>query len=264
MVRKRLFWAGIVLAAFFAIGFFVVFIREGYPSKVIRYAERIIGTPTAPPYATLSPDRESDPSASSSSYVFLQDMSSKLIYKSWMKSMQGFNADQVFIGDSLVLNGDWQDLLPEQHITCIAVGGAKTVDIVNMLPLIEGLTPKTVYIMIGINDIFLNYSRAYTMEQYELILQELTSITKDIYVFSILPTRDRWAILNGRINQTNIALHELTEKYHCMYIDLHANYLDSNGVMKQSLCLQDDGIHLSYEGYLVWSDVVQKSIGIRD
>ena len=122
--------------------------------------------------------------------------------------------------------------------------------------------PKSIFIMIGVNDLFNLYYRK-EIPSPEYVINNLLKITTQlheklpntkIYLQTLLPTaRD---FINQSINVVNasIKVHQSNGTY--TLIDLNPHFTADNGLIKSSLTY--DGTHLNIQGYLLWSELIMK------
>jgi len=163
-----------------------------------------------------------------------------------------------FIGDSLTEWFDWQRRFPEHHVTNLGKSGEQ----------VEGLlgsgermreqldNPDYIFLMTGINNIVLG--------QYDItgpyrdIVRNLTTWYKKaiVVVQSILPVSLEW-ISNNIIKETNVHLEQIAHEFGAEYLDIHRIFVNAKGSPKGKY-LQDDGVHLSSEGYDMWADELEK------
>lgn len=120
-----------------------------------------------------------------------------------------------------------------------------------------------VFLMIGVND--LNGGRSLdTMEAgYREILQTIRdrAPTVRVHVQSLLPTRGRFAGVNGSVREFNGRIKRLAEEFGYKYMDLHPLFVDDKGELKAGFTA--DGIHLTEPAYEIWRAEVEKVMGWR-
>ena len=128
------------------------------------------------------------------------------------------------------------------------------------------LRPRKLFLMIGINDIFINkMTPAEYGKLYDYVFAELQKNCPDckIYVQSILPVRGRIANidsakLNAMVRDVNRELKAVARKHGLKYINLHPAFCDKNGEMKVEY--SNDGVHPNRAGYEVWARLVARSL----
>ncbi|KAF3887397.1 MULTISPECIES: SGNH/GDSL hydrolase family protein [Nostocales] len=226
--------------------------------------------------STLDPDSQSKAQAATSPAVPKLGPRHKLSYWQWVdvlkqeaKVAAQKNPQRLTIlaGDSLSL---WfpSELLPkDRNWLNQGISGEKTTGLLNRLDLFNATNPETIFVMIGINDLIRGVSDETILENQQQIVRSLRKnhATAQIVVQSILPhgvEQVTWegkekllAIPNSRIRQLNQQLEHLAKKEGVRYLDLYPLFANSQGNLRPEL--STDGLHLSQEGYLVWSSAIQ-------
>jgi lysophospholipase L1-like esterase len=213
----------------------------------------------------------------------------QLSYEQWVSQLQQeaisiaqHHPDRLNIlaGDSLSL---WfpVELLP-QKITWLnqGISGETSLGLLRRLKLFDRTQPRTVFVMIGINDLIRGVSDETLIANQREILRHLKKAHPNtrIVLQSILPhggdravqryvmstvgdpapeqnPRPLWvdrlpAIPNDFIRKLNQRLEALTREEKVDYLDLHRFFIDSAGNLDETLTT--DGLHLSGKGYEVW------------
>ncbi len=166
----------------------------------------------------------------------------------------------LFIGDSLIEYNDWQEYLPEHRVYNLGIAGemveglhSRTDSIVKKFPGID-----MIFIMTGINNIAIDdYD---FLPLYGAIIDKFSRAypQAEIFIHSILPTLMEWLQLES-IQRVNTEIEALAKQKNAVFIDLYSHFVDKEGRPIRSYLLSD-GVHLSSEGYRVWSKVIKKFI----
>jgi len=116
--------------------------------------------------------------------------------------------------------------------------------------------PDLVFIMTGINNVAMDcgdiqgiYGRVID------VIREKTSSPR-VFVHSLLPVLIPF-ISNSDIRRINAGLEKMAAEKNVDYADIYSLFLDSAGNPKSSY-LSEDGVHLSEQGYIVWSAEIEK------
>ncbi|MCR8666802.1 GDSL-type esterase/lipase family protein [Aestuariibaculum sp. M13] len=173
----------------------------------------------------------------------------------------------VFLGNSITEQGrDWNEKFNSVGINNRGIAGDVTDGVLKRLDEITYYKPKTVFILIGINDLFsLHYEDTDKRFKYikmvpstKYIAKNILKISKEIrrkssetiiYVRTILPTRR--SFLKDDIITTNNFIKAFESKGVYKVIDLYSEFVDSNGDLIKELTT--DGVHLNEDGYEKWS-----------
>ncbi len=173
----------------------------------------------------------------------------------------------VLAGDSLSL---WfpSELLPvNNHWLNQGVSGESSAGLLKRLKILDKTQPKTIFVMIGINDLMRGIKAETVLENHRQIMVYLrkTHPKATIVVQSILPHAGKDAtwegkekllrIPNNRIRKLNQQLQAIATKEEVEYLDLYSLFANKQGNMR--LELTTDGLHLSSQGYLVWGSALQ-------
>lgn len=200
----------------------------------------------------------------------------QLSYKEWLNVLEkeanitAKKAPQnlsILVGDSLSL---WfpNELLPiKQSWLNQGISGESSKGLLKRLDLFEKTQPKSIFVMIGINDLIRGADDETILENYRQILRYLQKNhpQSQINIQSILPHGGEsatWegkekllAISNSRIEKLNQQLQAIALQEKVRYLDLYSLFVGKEGNMRPDFTT--DGLHLSRQGYLVWSSALQ-------
>lgn len=190
-------------------------------------------------------------------------------YESFPKTSR----DIIFLGDSLIYQGDWAEYFPGEYIRNRGIGGDKSSDIINRLDSILEGKPSKIILMVGINDIITHYDLNETVKNIKNIIMRIKKYTPNttFYILSVLPininiAKDKYSkMLNVPItfkNQDVIKLDDriqaITEETNTTYINIYNNFIDSEGQLKDEYTT--DGIHLSDKGYITLANLIERIV----
>ncbi len=213
----------------------------------------------------------------------------QLTYEQWVKLLAREAAvvaqkqpDQLYIlaGDSLSL---WfpADLLPDR-VTWLnqGISGDTSYGLLRRIKAFDQTQPKTIFLMIGINDLIRGVRYETVVENQREIIRHLKSAhpTAQIVVQSILPhggdrasqryltsAKDNpaptehslplWVkrlpdISNPSIQRLNQRLALVAQEEKVQFLDLNPHFADKQGNLRDDLTT--DGLHLSPTGYALW------------
>jgi lysophospholipase L1-like esterase len=164
----------------------------------------------------------------------------------------------VFIGDSLTEWYNWQKRFPKYRVTNLGISGEPVESLLERRERIRASinNPDFIFLMTGINNI--------AMEKYDIagpyheIVRNLSTWYKNsvVVVQSILPVSLEW-INNDVIRDKNHHLEQIAREFSEEYLDVYSLFVDSNGNPKKEY-FQDDGVHLTDEGYDAWASGVER------
>ena len=126
------------------------------------------------------------------------------------------------------------------------------------------IAPSKIVLMIGTNDINMGRSTEEIAQNYENILQLISSELPDaeVWCVSIIPQNNKYSAQaqknNGCIQETNREIERLAGSYGYQYVNLYSRLTDKNGLLR---CIYStDGLHLGFLGYCVWTDVMKEHL----
>jgi len=166
-------------------------------------------------------------------------------------------ADIVMLGDSITHFANWNELLPERSILNRGIAGDRTSDVLARLTAIRKAKAETIFLMIGINDLYQGVDIETVQQNIEKIIDELTAFdsTKMVFLQSTLPC-------NATMNAACTPLLPLVMELDSYLTELAAsrnkveflNLVDLLSDEKQMLssAYTYDGLHLNSAAYEIW------------
>ena len=166
----------------------------------------------------------------------------------------------LFLGDSLIEYFDWQQRFPDHRIGNYGNAGESVQGLLSRVMMIGETFADAdmVFIMSGINNIAMGDDDFIGF--YKVIIEKLKAAYASAVIFanSLLPVNMEF-IKNDTIEEVNKALQNLTNETGIGYLNIHDRFVDTKGrVIKEYLL--DDGVHISNEGYDVWSKAVEEMV----
>lgn len=175
--------------------------------------------------------------------------------QAWINSLKQMNAkaDIVFFGDSLIYYGDFASVFPNKVVCNLGLRGDTIQGLIDRVELIKILSPKAVFVMVGINDVGKLRPSEFSLLYEKMINQIIGELCYvKIILLSLLPVNDKDFHVNGsnvQIREYNKEIVSLSAKTGLSYVDLFVEYIE-NGVLRREMTL--DGIHLIKEYYKRW------------
>ncbi len=173
-----------------------------------------------------------------------------------------------FVGDSITERFPVEKYFPGQKVANRGIGG-DTMGGSNGWGLMDrldacvyNLNPKTLILMIGINDIVWVSSQSVEDKilRHDYLLWTLRKNLPNtkIYVVSCTPCKGKYAKYNEQTLKFNAGMKAHVQKYGIKYIDIYDLFKDEKGMLKEDLAADD--IHLSPKGYELITTVYNKEI----
>jgi lysophospholipase L1-like esterase len=163
-----------------------------------------------------------------------------------------------FIGDSLIAFYDWKRRFSEYLVINMGISGETVDGLYSRLGRVfkEKVIPDYIFIMTGINNLAMDDNNF--IQTYRQIINSFLNNypASKIFIHSLLPVLYPW-ISNDKIKMTNVEIQTLADEEEVSYVDIHSKFFDPGGRPIKSYFL-DDGVHISEEGYRVWSRTVDK------
>ena len=167
------------------------------------------------------------------------------------------SAVAVFLGDSLTERGDWQQVLPGQHVLNFGIGGNTTDDVLERLDEVVAARPSIVVLEIGTNDFAWRIPLEEVVETIERLLVELRAKLPDarLLVQSILPRQPEYAHVVHTVNEQ---IQAFAPSVDVEYLDVWPALAGDDEGIKPEFTV--DGLHLSDAGYAAWYALLRTAL----
>lgn len=168
----------------------------------------------------------------------------------------------LFLGHSLVAFHDWQERFPQHVIENLGAAGETAAGLLERIDTITAgrADPDAFLVMTGTNDLFIGAEDlAGTIGE---IIGKLRQNCPEalVVIKSVIPVHPRWAAA-GDIVRLNDSVAAIARERDAVFLDLTGLFTDEKGLARPELFL-DDGIHLSDEGYRVWSLALEEWLAL--
>ncbi|MEX2114735.1 MAG: SGNH/GDSL hydrolase family protein [Pirellulales bacterium] len=165
----------------------------------------------------------------------------------------------LFVGSSSIVMWDLPKSFPGLSVLNRGFGGSRIGDSVYFFDrIVLKYQPRTIVFYAGDNDLAEGYMtpEAVLADFQEFVSKVRAVLPKTPIVFiAIKPSIDRWQLIDS-IRKTNGLIKKFIESVPLVtYIALEPVMLGTNGKPRKELFL-DDGLHLSTQGYKVWTTLV--------
>jgi len=164
----------------------------------------------------------------------------------------------VFLGNSITEGGkDWNEKFGIVGISNRGISGDSTDGVIARLNEIIHFSPKAIFLLIGINDIYndLTPSTDYIANNILKIIKRINQELPETKIFlqTILPVEKE--VYKEKIIAVNGIIKSFVSQSKFEIIDLYSIFVNDEGKMKQELSY--DGVHLNDKGYSVWVDHIK-------
>lgn len=176
------------------------------------------------------------------------------------------NKDIVMVGNSLTENGgDWATRLNKKNVRNRGIIGDEAMGIYDRLFQILPGAPEKLFLMTGVNDVSHNLSADSVVTLIAQVVEKIQAESPQtkLYLQSLLPINEsfgRYKTMTGKTNlipEINGKLKVLAKEKGIPFVDLFPLFTEKggNGMRKE---LTTDGLHLTEEGYRIWSKALRK------
>lgn len=159
----------------------------------------------------------------------------------------------LFVGDSIIQAGPWEEWLTASTVVNEGVGGATSDDVIERLPELVALAPDTVVVLVGTNDLAWHRTTEHIVRNIETIVATFRRDLPDVrlLVTSVLPREQEFA---AQIRDVNRHLWQFAPTAHAGYLDLWPVLAGEDGAVLEQY--SSDGLHLTDDGYRAWRDAL--------
>jgi len=172
----------------------------------------------------------------------------------------GATGDIVMLGDSITAMGQWSEMFPAADILNRGLGGDTVADIAARAPIVLETKAKSIFLMVGVNDLFADATDEEIYRDLDRALEILGRDGATLYLQSPLVcgkgevcTPERRARMRGWLPE----FERIARAHEATYIDLNARMAGPDGLRET---LSWDGIHPNGEGLKVWRDILRPYI----
>lgn len=161
-------------------------------------------------------------------------------------------------GDSITASFKTRKLLPEFNVINKGISGNKSAHLLKRLERdLLAVKPDIIFVLIGTNDIAQGFTDKGILFNISSILKISSQCAegKNIFVTSILPTRNNLPRPNEKIRGLNKKIQIIASELKVNYLDLYSMFVDETGQLLFDLT--DDGLHLNEKAYLKWADFLR-------
>ena len=177
--------------------------------------------------------------------------------KQQAEAMKQSQAKIIFIGDSLTESWDkeiWKMRIAPAQALNFGIGGEGPQHVLWRLEhgILDGPSPETVVLMIGINNFWRHFSAADTTRGIETIVARIHTRhpTTRIVLLGLLPVYEAASPIRPWIGEINGGLKKLDSRNKVEFFDFSSAFLETDGNQRLQL-YQEDHLHLSKAGYVV-------------
>jgi lysophospholipase L1-like esterase len=168
----------------------------------------------------------------------------------------------VFLGDSLVAGGRWEQVWPGPSPAPVlnrGIAGDTMDGVLGRLDEALRHRPRALFVMAGINDLrFEERPPEWLAGKFRELVERARAASPDtsIHLMALLPV---WGEGNAQVRAVNVQLAALAAAESVQLIDLGPLVADASGELDRELSF--DGVHLRAAGYAKWREAVRPLVG---
>ncbi len=172
--------------------------------------------------------------------------------------------DAVFFGNSITRGSDFQKYFPELSIVNLGYSGDNLLGMYERVRMVKAVSPKSIFIMAGTNDLF-SCSEEQYVERYTKLLNTIRDSIPQarVVIESVLPmnhSKKAEAPSNMKIVSANKAIEELAGSYGFDFINLYDLYVEDGEL---PVSLTSDGVHLYPQAYDRWVEAIKPYLRLK-
>ncbi len=167
----------------------------------------------------------------------------------------------VVLGDSLTERAEWWELL-DRPVANRGIAGDTVERVRARLDDVVALDPRTVFVLVGINDLLAGAAPEALAARHVALVAELRRRLPRarIVVESLLPIRDELvareaALTSATVRGANALLERGATAAGAEWLDVAAGLADATGELDRRYA--GDGVHLSAAGYRAWAAILR-------
>ncbi|MFK8018359.1 MAG: GDSL-type esterase/lipase family protein [Pseudomonadales bacterium] len=165
--------------------------------------------------------------------------------------------DVLFVGDDLVAEGLWTELLPDRNVRNRGLNGQTTSELIRRIVPLVSAKPRQLYLSIGANDLANQVEVAVIMANYRELINLIKAFSPDtrIVVMTALPLTPQ---SYPGIESLNEELKVLAETHTLDFVDTASALLSQTGEYRPGLA--DRRMRLLGDGYALWRELLQQHL----
>lgn len=177
----------------------------------------------------------------------------------WANTLEPYEVDIAFYGDSRVAGADWSSAFPNKSVVNLGIGGDIVEGTIQRLPLLDALDIKHCFLAIGGNNCLSSkFSSSDFKAKYDKLLGMLKDRDITVYANTIAGITSDCMNLNQKdisknnnnIITANSIIAELCQKHGVILIDMAKLMNNNDGTLKHEY--SSDGVHFNDLGNDLW------------
>lgn len=210
----------------------------------------------------------------SANYCLGQDVKKEYDTDHYRKRFEYFRQNPVvekgsiiFVGDSMIEGGKWEEYFPEASIANRGIIGDNTEGMSNRMDEVIHAKPSILFLSGGVNDISQDVKTKDIVNNFRSMIRRVKDQSPQtvIYLQSAFPINNSFARYKrligkeSKILELNKALKKMADQEKIVFINNYPIYLDEDGKTLKAE-YTNDGLHLKADAYLLWANNIRQYI----
>lgn len=201
----------------------------------------------------------------------------------WVKRHEGFveeaklkkdKVDLLFLGDSITDGWRgrgkmvWEKFYAPRNALNLGIGGDRTQHVLWRLQNgeVDGLKPKAVVLLIGINNTP-NEKDGTSRNTAPEIVEGITTVVKEIQtrmpkakvlLLAVFPYKQKGDPMRDKVAEINKGISKLGKNKRVTFLDINQKFLEPDGTLSTEI--MPDLLHPNEKGYQIWADAMEPTL----
>lgn len=172
----------------------------------------------------------------------------------------------VFVGSSTIRLWNLPKSFPGMAVINRGFGGSKYADIPRFVKrIITNYKPRAIVMYSGDNDLAGNKSPEQVAADFAEVVKGVRAELPEtpIYVFGVKPSIARWKLVDKGREANRLIEAQCQAGKHMTFLSVEKLMLGDDGMPRAELFVKD-GLHMSAEGYKLWSELLLPKIKVEE
>lgn len=168
----------------------------------------------------------------------------------------------IFCGSSSIVRWKLDQSFPDRKVVNHGFGGSMVADSTHFAPrLIHPFRPSAIVFYAGDNDLARGRTPEQVADDFRGFVRVVRGKLPDVPIFflAVKPSPQRWRLVEQGRKANDLVKADCGKGKALMFIDVATPLLGADGMPRKEL-YASDGLHLSPEGYAVWTKVVSSQL----
>lgn len=171
----------------------------------------------------------------------------------------------LFLGSSSIRMWDLEEWFPDMHVLNRGFGGSQISDSIHYFDrVVAPYEPSAIVFYAGDNDVAVGKPAARVAGDFETFSGKMWAALPEteIYFIGIKPSTARWELYPEMKKANEAVAAQAAEEPRLTYVDIEDAMLGEDGIPRKDLLLKD-GLHMTDEGYRIWTELVKAALEVE-